>query len=250
MRGMEKKKKTNSMSPAKTEIFPMRINKYLAREKYETRRGADVLITSGIVFLNGKKAVLGDMVYEKDVVEVRQIRPPKERVYYAYYKPKGIITHSPQEEEMGIAEAIGRKDIFPIGRIDKDSHGLIILTNDGRITERLLSPDSGHEKEYVVQTNEKLKSNFAARMGSGVNIEGYQTKPCTVKVLNPYQFSIILTEGKKHQIRRMCAALGYTVADLKRTRIINVRLQGLKPGAYRLLAGIELNRFLKELNLR
>jgi 23S rRNA pseudouridine2604 synthase len=246
----KKKKKISILPPVKTETFPMRINKYLAWKNYETRRGADVLIASGIVFLNGKKAILGDIVHEKDVVEVRQIRPPKERLYYAYYKPKGIITHSPQEEEISIAEAIGRKDVFPVGRIDKDSHGLIILTNDGRITERLLSPSMDHEKEYIVQTNEKLKSNLAARMGSGVNIEGYQTKPCIVKALNPYQFSIILTEGKKHQIRRMCAALGYTVADLKRTRIMNVRLQALKPGAYRLLEGTELDRFLKALNLR
>lgn len=245
-----KRTRTKTQPTEKEMLFPVRINKYLAWKKYETRRGADALVAAGSVFLNGRKAVLGDIVHEKDTVEVRQTKPPKTRVYYAYHKPKGIITHSPQGDEIDIATTIGRTDIFPVGRLDKDSHGLLILTNDGRITERLLSPKEEHEKEYLVRTNEKLKSNFANRMQSGVSIEGYRTKPCVVRPLGDFQFSIVLTEGKKHQIRRMCAALGYTVADLKRIRILNVRLQGLPSGAFRPLEGTELERFLKALQLR
>jgi len=225
--------------------FPMRINKYLAHKNYCTRREADTLISAGKVLINGKPAHLGDKVKETDHVDVR-FRVKKYR-YFAYNKPRGIITHSPEEDETDIRQSIPLVGVFPIGRLDKDSTGLIILTDDGRITDKLLNPDYTHEKEYVVTVKEELPNNFAARMEKGVNIEGYMTKPATVKVLSPKKFSIILTEGKKHQIRRMCSAVGLVVAKLERMRIMNIRLSGLKEGEHRPILGQELAVFLKSL---
>jgi 23S rRNA pseudouridine2604 synthase len=233
----------------KEPVFPMRINKYLAREKYGTRREADELVSTGQVTINGRLAVLGDKVWQKDKVEVRRKRPFKARLYFAYNKPQGIITHSPQDEEKAIKDLIKRDDIFPVGRLDKDSEGLIILTNDGRVTDRLLNPEYDHEKEYIVRVGQKLASNFKRRMEAGVDIEGYMTKKCVVEPINDFVFKVVLTEGKKHQIRRMCAALGYTTSDLKRTRIGNIRLGNLKSGEYRELRGSELQLFLNYIGL-
>ena len=213
----------------------MRINKYLADKKISTRRGADEMIKNKKVFINGKLALLGSQVKETDVVEVRGTKS-KEYKYFAYYKPIGIETSSPQE------------DLFPLGRLDKTSHGLMILTNDGRITDQLLNPKYFHEKEYLVKTKEKLRSSFKQKMEAGVNIEGYKTKPCKVKILNENTFRVILTEGKKHQIRRMCSALFQEVADLKRERIMNIKLDNLKPNGLREIKGEELESFLKSLN--
>ena len=225
----------------------MRINKYLALKKISTRRGADELVVNKKVFINKKLAVLGSKVNEKDVVEVKGAKA-KEYVYFAYNKPVDVITHSPQGEEKDIKEEIKNKDIpkdvFPIGRLDKNSHGLLILTNDGRITDALLNPKYFHEKEYVVRTKEKLRSNFKEKMEAGVNIEGYKTKPCKVKILSPSSFKIILTEGKKHQIRRMCSALFQEVADLKRERFMNITLGNLKSNTFRPIVGKELSTFL------
>lgn len=227
--------------------FPMRINKYLAHKNYCTRREADTLITAGKVLINGKPAQLGDKVNETDKVEVR-FRTKKYR-YFAYNKPRGIITHSPEEGETDIRQSIPLVGVFPVGRLDKDSNGLIILTDDGRITDKLLNPDFSHEKEYVVSTREELPENFKVKMESGVNIEGYVTKPAIVKVLSPKKFSIILTEGKKHQIRRMVAFFGLATSSLERVRVMNIRLSGLKQGEYRPILGQELATFLKSLGL-
>src|SRR3989344_4837092 len=183
--------------------YPIRINKYLADKKISTRRGADELIKQKKVFINSKLAILGSKVEEKDKVEIRGVKQ-KEYLYYAYNKPMGIETNSPQE------------NLFPLGRLDKNSHGLLILTNDGRITDTLLNPKYFHEKEYVVRTSNKLRSSFKNKMEVGVNIDGYITKKCKVKIINDFTFRIILTEGKKHQIRRMCSTLFQEVADLKR----------------------------------
>lgn len=210
----------------------MRINKYLADKKISTRRGADELIKNKKVFINGKLAVLGSQVNETDKIEVRGVKKVEYK-YFAYNKPIGIETNSPRE------------DLFPLGRLDKNSHGLLILTNDGRITDQLLNPKYFHEKEYAVRTKEKLRSNFKQKMEAGVNIEGYQTKPCKVQIVNENTFRIILTEGKKHQIRRMCSALFQEVSDLKRERIMNIKLGNLKPNATREIKGEELAIFLK-----
>ncbi|MSU44671.1 rRNA pseudouridine synthase [Candidatus Nomurabacteria bacterium] len=216
-----------------TPLYPMRINKYLALKKITTRRGADELVKEKKVFINGKLAILGSKVLEKDVVEIKGAET-KKYLYFAYNKPIGIETDSPRE------------DLFPLGRLDKASHGLLILTNDGRITDALLNPKYFHEKEYIVRTLNKLRSSFKQKMGSGVNIEGYMTKKCKVKILNEFSFRVTLTEGKKHQIRRMCSALFQEVADLKRERIMNIKLGNLKPNAMREIKDEELAIFLNQ----
>ena len=214
----------------------MRINKYLAVQKISTRRGADELIRNKKVYLNGKLAVLGDQVGEKDKVEMRGFEQ-KKYSYFAYNKPRAVETGSPLPA------------LFPLGRLDKNSEGLLILSNDGRITDRLLNPEFFHEKEYLVKTKEKLRSSFKNKMEAGVNIEGYVTKPCKVKIINENTFLIILTEGKKHQIRRMCAALFTEVVDLKRERIMNIKLGNLAPKSTREIKGGELQTFLRSLDL-
>ncbi len=237
----EEQKNKDSLSS----VYPMRINKYLAREKYCTRREGDALVERGSVFINGRRAVLGDKILESDKVEVR-FRVKKYR-YFAYNKPRGIITHSAGEDEKDIEEVFPIKGVFPLGRLDKDSCGLIILTDDGRITDKLLNPKYEHEKEYAVETKEILPLRFEEKMKKGVNIEGYMTKPSRVEILGERKFSIVLTEGKKHQVRRMCAALGCAVSGLERFRIMNIKLGGLKSGKYREIKGAELSDFLKSL---
>lgn len=234
--------------------FPARINKHLADLGLATRRGADALIESGKVFVNGKRAILGQQIQEKDVVEVRDTVKHAYR-YILYYKPKGVITHSPEEGEVDIVTRVMKdhslKGVFPIGRLDKNSEGLILLTNDGRVTERILSPDAVHEKEYEVVVDKKVTSGFLKHMSLGVNIERYMTRPAKV-IMHPrsdHAFLITLTEGKKHQVRRMCAALGYQVQNLKRIRIMNLKLQQLKSGQYYELKSREAQDFLKSLNL-
>ncbi len=229
-----------------------RINQYLAQQNYSTRRGGDELVSQGKVFINGKLAKLGDRVFEGDVVEVRNA-PKKIYKYFAYNKPKGVVTHTADDGDEDIADRVegdlNLKGTFPVGRLDKDSYGLIILTNDGRITDRLLNPNRVHEKEYIVQTREKLRDSFKKHMESGVNIEGYQTKAAKVKKLGETRFSIVLTEGKKHQIRRMVSAMHNEVSDLKRIRVMNVKLGKLAPDEYRAIEGEELKTFLAQLGL-
>ena len=230
--------------------YPMRINKYLAKKNYATRRGADELIEKHLVLINGRFAVLGDKVTESDVVEVRGTKKRADvYVYYAYNKPLGVATLAPKAGGKGIKESIDLKNVFPIGRLDKNSHGLIILTNDGRVTDRLLNPIHVHDKEYLVVVQEKLRNNFKEKMEKGVNIEGYITEPCEVNIINDTTFTVTLTEGKKHQIRRMCSALFAEVKDLKRTRIMNINIGKLAPNSYRLIKDEELKTFLKSLSL-
>jgi 23S rRNA pseudouridine2604 synthase len=233
------------MNTKKEIAYPLRINKYLAYKNLCTRREADTLIAAGKVMINGRKAVLGDKVSETDQIKIL-FRTKKYR-YFAYNKPRGIITHSPADDEKDIRQVTPLVGVFPIGRLDKDSHGLIILTDDGRVTDKLLNPDYDHEKEYLVMTRESLPNNFKDRMERGVNIEGYMTKPCKIRVMGDRRFVIELTEGKKHQIRRMCAALNLSIGDLQRTRIMNIRLEKLPSGAHREFKGSELATFLKSL---
>ena len=230
-----------------TEKYPMRINKYLALKNYSTRRGADALIEKKMVFINGKHAMLGDKVNENDIVSVRQ--PKRTYRYYAYNKPREVITHSPQGEEVDIKHAVDLSGVFPIGRLDKDSHGLIILTDDGRITDPLLNPESDHEKEYRVTVSYRLRPSFQQHMENGVDIGDYVTKKCKVKILGEKSFSIILSEGKKHQIRRMCSTLHTDVIDLERTRIMHIKLGKLPLGEYRAIEGTELATLLSSLGI-
>ena len=220
--------------------FPMRINQYLAWQKHSTRRGGDELVQKKQVTINGRFAELGDKVNENDVVEVLKSKKPKSYLYFAYNKPIGETTDTP---------IFLNKEIFPLGRLDKDSSGLMLLTNDGRVTDRLLNPEYAHEKEYIITVKEKLRPNFKQKMEAGVDIEGYMTKKCKVEILNNFTFKITLTEGKKHQIRRMCVALHNEVRDLKRTRILNIKLGDLSPGSHRTIGGEELDIFLKSLGL-
>lgn len=231
------------------EEFPMRINKYLAIMKHSTRRGADALIEKGLVFINERKARLGDKVAEADKVEVRHKGERKKLSYFAYYKPKGIVTIGAGRGEKEIKDILPLKGLFPIGRLDKDSHGLIILTNDGRITDRLLNPKYFHEKEYRVKTKEKLRSSFKAKMEAGVKIEREMTRPARVEITGDKSFNVTLTEGKHHQIRRMCAALFQEVDDLQRVRIMNISLDKLQPGEFRQIEGKELETFLSSIGL-
>ncbi len=224
-----------------------RINKYIADKGWATRKDADILIQKGAVLINGKRAELGQRVGETDMVEVKA-RKTKYR-YYAFHKPLGVVTHSPQLGEKDAVVSSALSGVFPVGRLDKASTGLLILTNDARVTDRLLNPKYEHEKEYRVQTNEKIPSRFKERMEHGVHIEEYRTKQCRVHMTGENSFTIVLVEGKKHQIRRMCAAFGLTVKKLARLRVMNIGLGKLKTGEQRAVAGAELEQFLASLHL-
>ncbi len=216
----------------------MRINKYLAHKDICSRREADRLIQENKVYINDRIAVLGDDVLEEDKVEVRNNH--KNYLYFAYHKPKGIITHSPQNDEISIHNiAKIPKEVFPIGRLDKDSSGLILLTNDGRVIKRILDPKSELEKEYLVLLDKPITQRFIQQMMNGVIIDsGYKTKPCNVRKYDDYTIKIILTEGKKRQIRRMAEALKYQVVELMRIRIGNISLDNLQPNEWRKLREI------------
>ncbi len=233
--------------------YPVRLNVYLARKGYSTRRGADELIRAGKVTINGAVATLGQKVHERDAIVVQDVRAKDSYTYLAYHKPKGVVTHGAQKGEEEILDRLHKVDpsltVFPVGRLDKKSTGLILLTDDGRIVEPLLSPQSGHEKEYRVTVNERIRTEFITRMEQGVDIGGYVTKPCTVRKTGPHTFTIRLTEGKNHQIKRMCSALGYTVNELMRTRIMHIRLGRLRTGTYRHIKEQELQELLSALSL-
>lgn len=230
--------------------YPIRINKYLAQNNYATRTGADELIKKGFVTINGKKAVLGDKVQKGDKVEVSKKAPKDDFVYYAYNKATGISTN-PDEGSKDILKVTRFPvKVFPIGRLDKDSHGLIIMTNDGRVTDRLLSPKYVHEKEYVVRTEPAFSDKFIELMGNGVKFDGFVSKKCKVTRKNKDTFHIILTEGKKRQIRRMCEALHHKVIDLRRIRIMNIELGKLPFGGFVEIKGKELDELLRSLALR
>ncbi len=230
--------------------YPIRINKYLAQNNYSTRVGADELIKKGRVFINNQKAVLGDKVYEGDEVVVDEKGGKKSYVYYAYNKAKGIVTSAPQKNEKDIMMVTKFPvPVFPIGRLDKDSQGLLIITNDGRVTDRLLSPKYVHEKEYVVKLANPYSDLFLENMQKGVRFDGFVSRPCKAWRKTNDTFHIVLTEGKKRQIRRMCEALHQDVKELKRVRVMNIQLANIKPGEYRELKSQELKDFLSVLKL-
>lgn len=233
--------------------YPIRINRYLLLKGYCSRREADRLIEQKQVRINGKIAEIGQKVEKEDNVEIgKKVKElAQNRVYLAFNKPKGVVTHDPIEGQKSIEDILKYPTrVFPMGRLDKESHGLIILTNDGRITNPLLNPDLTHEKEYVVEVNHRIDLNFIRAMESGVNIDGYKTKPAKIKKVDPRIFHIILTEGKKHQIRRMCSALNQEVVYLKRIRIMNIKLGKTKAGEYREIKGEELKVFLTSLDIK
>ncbi|MEI8343691.1 MAG: pseudouridine synthase [Candidatus Moraniibacteriota bacterium] len=233
-------------------VYPIRINRYLALNNYCSRREADAYITKGLVIVNGKMAQIGDKIFEKDKVEfnVKEKGVLKKYVYYAYHKARGIVTHSPKDGQKSIANVVKvADDVFPIGRLDKNSRGLIILSNDGRITDKLLNPEREHEKEYVVSVNKPISNIFLKVMRQGVQLEDFKTRPAEVEKKDELTFHITLTEGKKHQIRRMTTALGWEVVDLKRIRIMNVNLGRLRVGQLRALGEEEVLALLRSLNV-
>lgn len=221
----------------------IRINKYLADKGISTRKGADVLISDGLVSINGKVAKLGDRVGARDVVELKKL-PKKEYFYFLYHKPQGVLTHSAKGDEMDIQQATKRRDIFPLGRLDKDSSGLMILTNDGRLTDRLLNPNYDHEKEYVVELDRAILDRDIRRIEKGISIEGYVTKPSTLTRMGTKKIGIVITEGKKHQVRRMFAAVGCGVRSLRRIRIAHLDLDSLAENDLRPLSEKERNALL------
>jgi len=229
--------------------YPIRINRYLALNNYATRKGADELIEKGFVFINGNKAVLGDKVEEGDKVTVSEKTPKKKYVYYAYNKAMGISTNPDNGSKDILQVTKFPVRVFPVGRLDKDSHGLILMTNDGRVTDRLLSPRYVHEKEYVVKVEPTFSDNFITLMSNGVHFDGFISKKCKVWRKTKDTFHIVLTEGKKRQIRRMSEALHHKVIDLRRIRIMNIELGKTPFGEYREIKGKELEELLKLLQL-
>ncbi len=225
-----------------------RINKYLSEAGYCSRRAADKLIEEGRVTINGKVPELGTKITEDDEVRVdnQLISEPQEKpVYLAFNKPIGIVcTTDTRVEKDNIIDYINYPTrIFPIGRLDKASEGLILLTNDGDIVNKILRSRNNHGKEYIVKVNKPINANFMRQMKNGVPILETITKECFVEQLSHNEFRIILTQGLNRQIRRMCDYLGYKVLALKRIRIINIKLD-LPVGKYRDLSPLEL----KELN--
>ena len=228
----------------------VRINKFIADAGVCSRREADVLISRGKVLINGKTALCGDRVIEGASVTVngKNVDTGVKRVYLAYNKPKGVVCTSEKREENNIINAVK----YPVrvtyaGRLDKDSEGLILLTNDGDLTDRLMRGRNMHEKEYEVTVDKKLSNDFIKAMRAGVYLEELDvtTRSCKVRRLSDRTFSIILTQGLNRQIKRMCAALGYRVNRLIRVRIGNIELGRLKTGQYRELEDRELEELFR-----
>ena len=230
-----------------TSNFPKRLNKYISDSGFCSRRSADKMIEDKRVTINDKLPELGTKVLAGDVVKVDgyDIAPISEdksdRIYIAYNKPIGIICTTEKDVRGNIIDAIGhKKRIFPIGRLDKPSEGLIFLTSDGDIVNKILRAENSHDKEYIVSVDKPISERFIERMSRGVPILGTITKPCTVKVVSRFVFSIVLTQGLNRQIRRMCEYLDYEVKTLKRSRIMNVELGNLRPGQWRDLSEAEM----------
>ncbi|WP_411992478.1 23S rRNA pseudouridine(2604) synthase RluF [Agarivorans sp. DSG3-1] len=224
-----------------------RLNKFISDSGFCSRREADKLIEQQRVTINGSKPELGTKVQPGDKVAVdgkliKAIASNKsDRVYIAYNKPIGITSTTELHVKGNIIDAIGHKQrIFPIGRLDKPSEGLIFLTSDGDIVNKILRAENAHDKEYVVTVDKPLSERFVERMSRGVPILDTVTKPCKVRVNSKFVFTIILTQGLNRQIRRMCEHLGYEVTKLKRTRIMNVSLDNLRPGQWRNLTEAEM----------
>jgi len=217
-------------------VDTIRINKFFTQQGICSRREADRLVESGRVTINGRLAKIGDQVKPGDVIaRDGQVIPwGVAPIYIRYHKPVGVTTTSEAHVPRNIIAEIGHSErIFPIGRLDKDSSGLILLTNDGDIVNEILRTEHGHEREYEVTLDRPYDEAFLGRMASGVVILGARTKPCLTARLSPKQFRIILTEGRNRQIRRMCQTLGYRVVELHRIRIMHVTLAGLPAGSWK-----------------
>lgn len=220
-----------------------RINKFISESGFTSRREADRLIEAGRVAINGVAAEKGSKVREGDLVTVdgQPLKKKEKHVYLAFNKPRGLETTTDETVKDNVISYISYPErIFPIGRLDKDSQGLLLFTDDGDIVNRILRSVNNHEKEYIVTVNQLITPDFLKGMAGGVPILDTVTKPCTVEQLSTRQFRIILTQGLNRQIRRMCEYFGYKVVSLRRIRIMNIKLGDLREGAIRHLSPLEM----------
>ena len=227
-----------------------RLNKYIADSGYCSRREADRLIEEGRVRVDGRPGTLGDRVAPGMSVTVdgHSLTGSSEKVYILLNKPRGIVCTADPREPMNVVDYIGHPArIFPVGRLDKDSEGLLLLTSDGGIVNRLLRASGGHEKEYEVTIDRPVTPEFAERMMRGVPILDTVTLPCRLRRTGERSFNLVLVQGLNRQIRRMCEALGANVTQLRRVRIMNLRLGSLKPGQWRNVTPEELRGLLDQL---
>ena len=230
-----------------------RLNKFLADSGYCSRREADRLIEEGRVRVDGRVGALGDKILPGMSVTVdgRLLSGESDKVYLILNKPRGIVCTADPREPMNVVDYLGHPArIFPVGRLDKDSEGLLLMTSDGEIVNRMLRAAGGHEKEYEVEIDRPVTREFVERMMAGVPILDTVTLPCRVRRTGERSFNIILVQGLNRQIRRMCEALGANVVHLRRVRIMNLKLGGLKPGQWRDLTQSELNALFAELDAR
>lgn len=231
-----------------------RINKYLAQSGFCSRREGDDLVSRGKIFINNHPAKMGDVVKDHDVVTIDRKRVIKAKVsnnytYILLNKPSGILCTTDTTIKNNIIDYIKfKKRIFPVGRLDQMSEGLIILTDDGDIVNKLLKSERNHEKEYIVTIDKPMDDDFIQKMSNGVKIFGKKTKPCKVIKQNNYEFNIILTQGLNRQIRRMCEELGYFVRTLKRVRILDLEIKGMDRGEWRFLTQGEVTKLKREVN--
>lgn len=229
----------------------MRINKFISETGICSRRKADELVQAGRVTINGAPAELGSTAEPGDDVRIdgKPLGTKKKSVYIALNKPVGITCTTERHIPGNIVDFVRHPErIFPIGRLDKDSEGLILMTNDGDIVNKILRAENNHEKEYIVTVNQPITNSFVQGMSTGVRILGTKTKPCKVTRINDHTFRIILTQGLNRQIRRMCQAFGYQVHRLQRVRIMNIKLDGLPQGKWRDLSESEFSRLMELLD--
>lgn len=229
----------------------MRINKYLSETGIISRRGADKWIAEGKVTINGEVATVGSQVETGDIVCVdgKEVKKEQQLVYIALNKPVGITSTTERHIKGNVVDFVNHPlRIFHIGRLDKESEGLLLLTNDGDIVNKILRAENHHEKEYIVQVDKPITAQFIQKMGAGVDILDTTTLPCYVEKISDKVFKIILEQGLNRQIRRMCSALGYSVKRLQRIRIMNIKLGNLKVGQWRDLTEKERTELFKLLN--
>ncbi len=229
---------------------PVRLNKYLREAGVCSRREADRLIETGRVTVDGQRAQTGMRIVPGQVVKVgnKVVSKQDEMIVLAVNKPRGIVCTEERRERDSIVRFLNYPvRVTYIGRLDKDSHGLLLMTNNGDIINKMMRAANKHEKEYKVTVDKEITEDFLKKMAAGVPILDTVTRPCTVKKIGKYTFSIILTQGLNRQIRRMCEALGYEVKDLLRVRVMNITLDGLKDGQYRKLTDQELNELYDQL---
>ena len=221
-----------------------RINKFISETGFCSRREADKLIEQGRVTVNGIVPAMGTKVNDDDTIEIdgKPLKQKEELIYIAFNKPVGITATTDLKDKDNIIDYINHpKRIFPIGRLDKPSEGLLFLTNDGDIVNKILRAGNNHQKEYVVTVDKPITPDFIMKMGNGVRILETTTQKCFVEQIDKFKFKIILTQGLNRQIRRMCETLNYKVVKLKRTRIMNITLAGIAIGKWRNLTSEEIN---------